>query len=299
MSTSSAQRYRQYQQVRRKKRRGKVKSCCLSFFLIAFALGTIIALITSAYLFFPQRINVLLLGLDYSDPSNWVARTDTIILSTFVLPEGYVGLLSIPRDLWVFIPGIGENRINTAHFFAEARQRGSGPQAAIETIEENFGVDIDYYVRIRFEGFRDIIDAMGGLDIKLDRPMAGYEAGTHHLTGRKALAFARNRTGSDDFFRMEHGQIVLKAIYKQLMKPTQWIRLPIVIKAFNEAIDTNIPTWLWPRIVFTLLRSGVSGIDNRTITREMTTPIITDQGANVLVPKWELINLLIIDIFEY
>jgi len=293
--SNKKRRYPPRTQVARRRRRN---IGCFSWLLPVILVGLVILLFAAAYLFFPQRSNILLLGVDYTDPTNAVGRTDTIILSTFILPEGYVGMLSIPRDLWVTIPGVGNNRINTAHFFAEAQQAGSGPIAAINTVEQNFGVDIDYFLRIRFQGFRDVVDAMGGLDLDLERPMAGYAAGEHHLTGRKALAFTRNRLGSDDFFRMERGQIVLKAMFKQMLNPIKWIRLPSVIVAFVDSVDTNIPAYLWPRFGFALLRVGVEGIDNRTITREMVTPFITDYGANVLLPRWEFINLVLYDMFE-
>ena len=116
--------------------KGKVSFLpAISIILFSFAFVLVIGVVIAAYLFFPNRTNILLLGLDYTDPWNSVGRTDTLILSTFVMPDSYVGMLSIPRDLWVTIPGYGENRINTAHFFAEAKQAGSGPAQTIETIE--------------------------------------------------------------------------------------------------------------------------------------------------------------------
>lgn len=245
----------------------------------------------------PGTTNILLLGIDYSDPGSWVARSDTIMLTTIAPRKSLVGILSIPRDLWVRIPGVGENRINTAHFYAESRQPGSGPQAVIDTIETNFGVQMDYYLRIRFEGFREIVDAMGGVDITLSEPTAGYDAGKHHLTGRKALAFVRDRADADDFFRMSHGQLMLKSIFLNLLSPLKWPRLPLVAEAFFSAVDTNIPLWTWPRIGLMLLYSGPNGIDYRIVDRKMITPYITDQGANVLLPNWDQINLLVEDLF--
>ena len=297
MKSNSSQRYRQYKQTQRKKRRNKLFSGCLTIFLKAILIALIIIISLSVYFFIPQRTNILLLGLDYAPPNSTVARTDTIILTTFATPPAYVGLLSIPRDLWIPIRNVGSNRINTAHFFAEAQQPGSGPYATMQAIQDNFGIKSDYFIRLRFEGFREIVDAMGGLDIKLDKPMAGYEAGNYHLTGRKALAFARNRRGSDDFSRMEQGQLILKSIYKQLLKPTEWPRIPAVLVALSNSIDTNVPNWLWPRIGLILFRVGIDNIDSRTITREMTVPTVTEQGASVLLPKWELIIPLVNDIF--
>ncbi|HEY5669252.1 MAG TPA: LCP family protein [Anaerolineales bacterium] len=280
--------------MKAKKRR--VGCGCGSFFG-----GLLLALviILTIYLFAPLRTNLLLLGIDYAPPGSSVSRSDTIILATVIPTEPYIGVLSIPRDLWVNIPGIGENRVNTAHFFAEAQQVGSGPKAAIDTIQQNFGVDVDYFVRIRFDGVRSVVDAMGGVDIDLDRPMAGYPAGRHHLTGNKALAFARHRLGADDFFRMEQGQLLIKAIFRQLLHPSMWPRLPSVVVAIMNEVDTNIPLWQWPRLALAFLRAGPDGLDNRTLERDMTTPFTTNQGASVLLPDWSKINPLIEDMFGY
>ena len=140
---------------------------------------------------------MLVLGIDYTDPGSDLGRSDTIIMTTFDPFEPYLGMLSIPRDLWVSIPGIGENRINTAHFYGEMTHPGLGPELLSRTIEDNFGISPDYFVRIKFDGVREIVDAMGGIQIELEQPMAGYPPGVHYLTGNKALAFARHRQGSD------------------------------------------------------------------------------------------------------
>lgn len=167
----------------------------------------------------------------------------------------------------------------------------------MDTIRQNFGVGVGYYLRVKFEGFRDVVDALGGVDIDLQAPMAGYPAGNNHLTGNKALAFARNRMGSDDFFRMQQGQIIIKSILRQMMNPIYWPRLPGAALAFLRSVDTNIPIWLWPRLTLALLRAGPDGINSRTIQREMVTPFTTDQGASVLLPDWSRINPLLMEMF--
>jgi LCP family protein required for cell wall assembly len=268
---------------------------CISVLILLFSCLVVAG---SLYFLSPIRSQFILLGIDYAEGASFTGRSDTIVLVTVEPFRPYIGMLSIPRDLWVKIPGIGENRINTANFFAEAKRVGSGPQAVRETIKENFGLDIKYYLRIRFDDFRKIVDAMGGLDITLQEPTAGYEKGNHHLTGRKALAFARNRTGSDDFFRMERGQLLIKAAMKQMLKPSNWGKIPAVARVFFQSIDTNIPIWIWPRVAFAISRTGVDGIDNQKIEREMTTPFTTDEGAAVLLPNWSLIKPLIIKMFQ-
>jgi polyisoprenyl-teichoic acid--peptidoglycan teichoic acid transferase len=192
---------------------------------------------------------------------------------------------------------VGENRINTAHFYAESQQPGSGPQAVDRTIKENFGVDMDYYLRIRFEGFRDIVDAMGGVDVTLDEPTAGYPAGTIHLTGHKALAFVRDRANSDDFSRMSNGQLMLHALYMNAIQPSKWPYLPAAARAFFRNVDTDLPVWMIPRLVLMLLVTGPDKIDYNVLPREMVSPFTTDQGAMVLRPNWDLIHMLVKKIF--
>ena len=267
---------------------------CAPFLLMPI----MVCCLVGAYLFIPLRSHVLVLGIDYAPRKSFVGRSDTIILMKFNNLKPYVGMLSIPRDLWVTIPGVGENRINTAHFFAESQIAGSGPYAAIDTIKSNFGVQMDYFIRIRFDGVREIVNAMGGVDLDLPKPMAGYSAGVHHLSGNKALAFARSRKGADDFFRMEQGQLLVKSIFKNLLKPQKWPLLPNVAIAFISSVDTNIPIWDMPRMGFAILRVGVDNIDNRTLNREMTTSFTTSQGANVLLPNWATINPLVNEMFE-
>lgn len=266
------------------------RSCLGSACSLLIGPALVLLVVLALYFLAPFRTNLLILGMDYADWWTSTARTDTIMLATFLPARPYVGLLSIPRDLWVVIPGVGENRINTAHFFAEAAAGGSGPQAALDTVNLNFGLDLHYYVRVRFESVREIVNAMGGVDIDLPEPMAGYPAGRHHLTGNKALAFARDRANSDDFFRMQHAQLLVRAMLKQLIQPRSWVRLPAVGVAALRAVDTNLPAWLWPRLGLTLLRVGPDGIRSLTITRDDVTPYITDQGANVLLPNWPRIQ---------
>jgi LCP family protein required for cell wall assembly len=249
------------------------------------------------YLLAPFRTNILLLGIDRAPEGTDVSRSDTIILLTILPLRGYVGMLSIPRDLWLNVPGVGENRINTAHFFAENENQGSGPKATMETIRQNFGVRLNYYVRVRFDGIQEIVDALGGLDLELDSPTSGYPAGRNHLDGTQALAFVRDRAGADDFFRMKHGQLFLKAMWREVLNPATWPRLPAALAAFDRSFDTNIPVWQWPRIGLAMLRAGPDGIDNRVIDREMVTPFTTSGGAQVLNPNWSKIDPVIREMF--
>jgi LCP family protein required for cell wall assembly len=282
-----------YLAVPRKPSRRPWQTACLTFFLLLACLFFFGAI----YLLAPLRTNVLLLGIDRSPEGTDLSRTDTNILVTVVPLQPYIGMLSIPRDLWVSVPGIGENRINTAHFFAENAEPGSGPQAAMETVRQNFGVDVHYYVRIRFDGLQEVVDALGGVEIELESPTAGYPPGTHNLNGEQALAFVRDRSGTDDFFRMQHGQFFLTQVLRQVINPISWPRLPGVLLAINRSVDTDIPFWHWLRLAFALLRAGSDGIDSRIISRNMVTPFTTSAGAQVLRPEWDRINPVLLDMF--
>jgi LCP family protein required for cell wall assembly len=263
-------------------------------------LGILLAMlfISMVYLLVPFRTNLLVLGIDRTPEGSDLGRSDTNILLTVKPLRPYIGLLSIPRDLWVTIPGIGDNRINTAHFFAEGQIPGSGPAAAMETIQYNFGVPVKYFVRLKFDGIVGIVDSLGGLDVELDAPMAGLPAGDHHLSGDQALVFVRDRQGSDDFFRMQQGQFFAVELFEQVLQPASWPRIPALVSALNDSIDTNLPIWLWPRLGFALLRAGPGGIDAHILNREYVSPTVTTEGAQVLIPQWSLISPLVKEIFE-
>jgi len=129
-------------------------------------------------------------------------------------------MLSIPRDLWVQIPGVGEQRINTAYFFAEANRSGTGGDAATETIRQNFEVPVRYYAVVHMSGVISVVDALGGIDVQLDSPAGGFPAGMHHFNGDQALVLVRDRSTSDDFSRMARAQILISAVIQKTLQPS-------------------------------------------------------------------------------
>jgi polyisoprenyl-teichoic acid--peptidoglycan teichoic acid transferase len=276
----------------RRRRRSPLGCGCLFFTITGLFL-----LILGAYLVLPLRTNILVMGIDARANEADLGRTDTLILSTLVPYRLYAGALSIPRDLWVNVPGHGENRINTAHFYAEINQPGSGPEGAKQAVQQNFGVDVDYFVRIRFDGFQYLVDALGGVNVDLPEAMSGYPAGRHHMDGQQALALVRDRSGSDDFFRMQRGQIFLKSVWRGMMSLDGLRSLPAVLRTLPGVVDTDIPIWQWPRIGLALLVIGPDNIDSRTVNRDMVNPFTTSGGANVLGPNWERINPILMEMF--
>ncbi|HEY45872.1 MAG TPA: LCP family protein [Anaerolineae bacterium] len=275
------------------KPRRRLAGCCSSVLLFAI----LVCLLVSVLFFLPTRTNILLIGIDRTPPGTAVGRSDTIILVTVQPLKSYVGMLSIPRDLWVSIPGVGENRINAAYFLAENEQQGMGPSAAMRTLETNFGVDVPYYVRIQFDGIQDIVELLGGVPIELDQATAILPAGNHVLDGATALAFVRDRAGSDDFFRMERGQMLIRAVFRRFLAPEIWPRLPVIWVSMIKNFDTNIPPWVWPSLGLTLLRVGPEGVDARVVGRDMVQGFTTQSGAQVLAPDWSKINPVLLEMF--
>lgn len=250
-----------------------------------------------------ERITVLLLGVDERSQESGPWRTDTIILLTLDPQTKEAGVLSIPRDLWVPIPGYGDRRINAAHFLGDLYDHpGGGPALAVETVEYNLGVPIDYYVRVNFEAFVTFVDQIGGVDIYIEETIDdptypdhhyGYdplyiEQGWHHFNGEMALKYARTRHGSNDFDRARRQQQVMLAILDRL---TSYEMLPDLARGAPELYDTlkrSVETDLALDQILALANMAVS-VDQETIRfgvidQSCTQPWVTPDGGQVLVP---------------
>ncbi len=209
-----------------------------------------------------DRITVLILGIDERAQETDYWRTDTMILGTLDPVTMKAGVLSIPRDLWVHIPGYTEERINTAHFIGDAYGHpGGGPALAVETVEYNLGIDIDYYVRFNFQAFIELVDRIGGIDIDVPEtihdtqyPTPDYgvevfhvDVGRHHFYGAEALKYARTRhSNGGDFDRARRQQQVIKAIFKRVteanMLPQLAAQAPEMLQILEKSvkIDPNL-----------------------------------------------------------
>ncbi|PKN99419.1 MAG: hypothetical protein CVU42_07930 [Chloroflexi bacterium HGW-Chloroflexi-4] len=264
-----------------------------------FWLVMVCLLLIFIFFFTPVRTTTLVLGIDWRpSDSPWLGRSDTMILTTIPPVSPQVSMLSIPRDLWLTIPNHYDNRINTAHYFAELETPGSGMQAAKKAVEANFSINVDYAIRVKFTGFVDIVDAFGGVTVNLPEALSGLEAGPNHLNGKQALAFVRDRKASDDFFRQARGQLFITSAIKEVLNPLKWPRIPAVLAVAAANIETDLPIWLWPRTAYALIFSAVKGFDSHTLDRTMVTPWVTDEGAQVLAPNWEVMNPLIDSLFK-
>ncbi len=239
-------------------RRGRRPGC-----VVALLVGLLVALLPVflfglylvVYLLFPPApMNVLLLGLDARRGEGYYTRTDSVMIMG-VRPSGLdVSLLSIPRDLYVDTPGYGLQRVNVVNVLGEQDQAGSGGRLASAAIARSFNIDVDRYMRLNFDGFIDIVDALGGIDVEVPALLIDYqyptedfgvttvrfEAGWQHLDGWHALAYARTRHADDDYRRAERQQQVMLGIARALLKPQNWPRIPAATAAFFQSVDTDL-----------------------------------------------------------
>jgi LCP family protein required for cell wall assembly len=204
-----------------------------------------------------DRITVLVMGLDYRDweSGTGAPRTDSMMLVTLDPVARTAGMLSIPRDLWVEIPGFEHNRINTAYFLGESYNLpGGGPELAMKTVENFLGVPVDYFAVIEFSAFERMIDEIGGIEVlvpervkisPLGRQSRWLEPKAYLLDGPEALAYARARkTEGGDFDRAQRQQQVVLAVRDRIfelnMLPTLITRAPALYQELAQGVRTNL-----------------------------------------------------------
>ncbi|HRU94942.1 MAG TPA: LCP family protein [Anaerolineae bacterium] len=250
-----------------------------------------------------ERVNLLLLGVDERPQENGMARTDTMMVLTLDPTTLQAGVLSIPRDLWVPIPGYNQGRINTAHRLGELYNHpGGGPALARETVEYNLGIPIQYYVRLNFQGFVDLIYLIGGIDVYVAEPINdplypdnnyGYDplyipAGQQHFDGAMALKYARTRHDSNDFERARRQQQVLLAVLERVSSLNLLPQLAPRLGELYTLMDQSVSTDLTLDEVLALAGLAVkvdrSQIRFAVIDSTCTENYITPEGAQVLIP---------------
>ena len=222
---------------------------------IALRVGLVVAVLVillaaSAWLMAPPRMVLLVMGSDARPDElrrGEVGRTDTMLaIIADRAPAGAL-LISIPRDLWVSIPGFGEERINVAYPVG-------GPRAAERVVSDVLGIPLDRYLVIGLQGVRDIVYAAGGVEVDVERPIhdeayptddygtvvVDIPAGRQHMDGETALRYARTRHQDNDFGRMARQQRVMVALRTAMLKPVNWWRIPAVLAAVRRATQTDV-----------------------------------------------------------
>ncbi len=259
-----------------------------------------------------ERVNILLLGVD-KRPDEVYSRTDTMIVVTIDPNTKTAGMLSIPRDLWVAVPGYSEDRINKAYFFGEKdAYPGGGPALAMKTIQYNIGVPIHFYVQVDFDGFRDIVDTLGGIDIyvpeTIDDPTYpdnnyGFdpfyiEAGQHTLDGYETLRYARTRaTAGSDFSRAKRQQAVLLAIRDKALQLDMIPKIPELWSSMAGTVETDLQLVDIVELSQLADEMGSESIQSAVIDSNYTVDYIAETGAQVLLPLRDKIRVLVDEMF--
>jgi LCP family protein required for cell wall assembly len=260
-----------------------------------------------------ERLNLLIMGLDQRAGSALPGRADVIMIATVEPVTRKVSLLSIPRDLWVEIPGHGENRINSAYFYGEFDgAEGGGPGLMKRTIELNFGIDIDYYGTLDFQCFKQIIDILGGITVDVPDEIRddqypddsyGYTriyipAGSQLMDGETALQYVRARHESSDFSRMRRQQQILLAIRDKALRLDIIFSLPELIPMLGKAFSTDLPVESLLGLADLGAQVELGDVELRVIDESLTIPYVAPDGAQVLLPRLDQIRAMLSQVFE-
>ena len=239
----------------------------------------------------PSGTNIVLLGSDTRASNGSGGRSDSIILVHVDPAKNFFSMLSIPRDLRVNIPGHGLNKINNAYRFG-------GPALLVRTIQSALGVDLDHYVEVDFNAFKQITDTVGGVYVDIDRTYDDqwihFAPGYQLLDGVKALDYVRVRHDSNyDFGRMERQQRFISAVREQAMGWNLPLKLPGLIKALFDNIDTDLAANEFLRLAYW----GVRLDGGRMRMAKMMGSIRTIDGASYVVATPEQIQKAVKDFF--
>lgn len=243
-----------------------------------------------------NQLNILLLGVDDFGAHNF--RTDVIILASINPKYKTVSLISFPRDLYVTIPGYWSNRINTAWALG-------GFELLAKTFEVNFGIRPDKYMMVNYNGFKDVVNSLGGIDVNVTEELqdacetnpSGWcviEPGETHMDGGQALWYSRSRKTTSDFDRNRRAQDVVLAIFRKAVNLNMLVKLPELYGLYREYVDTDVQ--LMDALPLLPMASSLMNTDNihrYAVTPAMVYNWITAEGAMVLMPdNYAISNML-------
>jgi LCP family protein required for cell wall assembly len=211
----------------------------------------------------PATMTVLALGVDSGGDNDYLyglADVIKIVRIDFVTPK--VSVLSLPRDLWVQIPGIEdfgvtEGKLNQSYFYGTKGMGyydgpGGAPGLIARTLQENFGLTVDHYGTVNMVTFKKMVDAVGGIDVYLPTDVDGrpvddhtedmgyFYAGNNHFTGDAALRFSRIRKTDTIFARMDRQTMVICALRDKLLQPSVIGDIPELIASFQGSVVTDL-----------------------------------------------------------
>jgi len=256
-----------------------------------------------------DRVNILMLGMGGAGHSGGYLA-DTIMIASYKPSTDQVAFISIPRDLFVPIPDYGWRKINNAYAFGyNENEQDGGEKLMIEVIENITGLKINYYGRVDFEGFRKVIDDVGGIDVYVERSFydsmypdysfgyqpVSFQQGENHFSGEKALQFARSRHGNNnegsDFARSERQQKILFALKEKVLSAYTLLNPNVILTILNDLSDhvrTNMAPWEMIKLYKSVQNLSSDKIINEVIDNSPDGPLhaeTTVDGAYILRPN--------------
>lgn len=191
-----------------------------------------------------DKATVMIMGVD--ERADDVGRSDTLMIATLDPDKNQAALLSVPRDTRVKIKGHGFDKINAAYAYG-------GRKLTQETIESLLNTHIDHYIKINVHGFTKIIDALGGIDIDVEKRMyyedpwdddgglyIDLQPGMQHMDGKTAITYVRYRDEEGDIGRIKRQQNFMKAVMDKLVSPTIIPKLPAIVSAVSDSVETDM-----------------------------------------------------------
>ena len=263
-----------------------------------------------------SRVNVLFVGVDHRDWMNnqGPPLADTLILTTYDPQSQTVGMLSIPRDLWVNLPGLGYHKINQSFQMGEATNYpGGGAGLAVETVEEFLALPIHFYVLVDFEAFVRLIDEIGGVKIDVpeeivvdplgDNNTKVLQPGVQTLPGDIALAYARTRnTSGSDFDRAERQQQVIIGVRERVahfeILPTLISKAPVLYRELSSGISTNLNIKQIFDLAWDIQQIPEERIIRKVIGQEQVVLSTSFEGLSILLPIPDEILILRDQVFS-
>lgn len=264
-----------------------------------------------------SRFTVLVMGLDRRPGETGLSyRTDTMMLVSLDPGTHTLGILSIPRDLYVDVPGYSQlQRVNSAMVLGELQQVNYGPTLTMQTVQYNLGVRVHNYIAVDFSAVTQLIDILGGLDINVPYDIVDYQypdmnygydplilrAGLQHMDGVTSLKFARTRHGDDDFERARRQQTVVYALRDRVLNlnimPQLIVQSPSLMGTFSQNVYTDLSLDQMIQLALYLKDIPTENMHTGVIDRDYIMDYVTAEGAQVLVPRRAQLSGLLSSVF--
>lgn len=253
------------------------------------------------------RTNILIMGMGGKNHPGG-SLSDTMIVMSIDWKTKKTAMISVPRDLWVSIPGYNTAKLNEAYYYGEKNSKttGGGGKVTSDMMNKILGIPIHYFVAVDFNGFKNMIDTVGGIDVTVDQNlydpyypadnMIDYSpfkitAGDHHLDGATALKFARSRETTSDFDRSKRQQKVIAALKLKLMTAgvlANPVKVTELLNTLGSHVTTNMSVNDIKSFWDLIKDFDLSNITNKVLDTSAGSPLVSSTssgGAYIILPK--------------